>query len=131
MKLTSAQKSELLAAVVVLAVVVGMPAAILGYQQSLFQPTGPTEVLVTLSQWKFDPGTITAKKGTVLVLRLVSVDVEHGFAIPALGVDVVVKPGSYLTLRIELDRVGVFTIECFVICGRGHWEMQGALIVTG
>lgn len=120
---------ELLAAVVVLAVLVGLPAGIYSYQFVYLTSQHPEEITINASQWTFNPSTITVKIGSKVTLKITSLDVEHGFAIEGLGVYILVKPGAYVYVTLTPDRVGVFRLECYVICGTGHWHMEGAIIV--
>jgi nitrosocyanin len=62
------------------------------------------------------PGTITAKKGTKVTLKLInnvpSDPNQHGFAIPAYNVAEVVTRGEPKTVEFTADKVGVFPIIC-------------------
>lgn len=60
------------------------------------------------------PGTIAVTKGTTVELTLVNnaPSGQHGFAIPAFGVAVVVEKGTPATATFTADREGVFPIIC-------------------
>ena len=93
----------------------------------------PIVVEVTTSRYEFDPGTnesIVVPKGTVVVFRIRSLDVTHGFAIEGLHTGVSVPPGEVVEVRVRADQVGTFRIYCTVFCGAGHPEHKGTLVVT-
>ena len=62
------------------------------------------------------PGTITVKKGTKVVLKLInnvpSDPNQHGFAIPAFNVAEIVARGEPKTVEFTADKAGVFPIIC-------------------
>lgn len=62
------------------------------------------------------PSTIVVKKGTKVTLKLVnnvpSDPNQHGFAIPAYGVNAVVTRGEPRTVEFTADKEGVFPTIC-------------------
>lgn len=88
------------------------------------------ELNVTASQFSFDPGTITVKKGTRLIIHVTSADVRHGFAIDEYGQNVQFDKGEVKTIDFVADKAGTFTFYCTVPCGPGHPDMKGTLVVT-
>ena len=60
------------------------------------------------------PGTIAAKKGTKISLKLINnaPSGQHGFSIPAYDVAVVVAKGEPGTAEFTADREGIFPIIC-------------------
>lgn len=60
------------------------------------------------------PGTIAVKKGTTVELTLINnvPSGQHGFAIPAFGVAVVVEKGQPGHATFTADREGIFPIMC-------------------
>lgn len=101
------------------------------------QPT-PEKVVVpevktftmTAQTWSFEPSTITVKKGDQVRLNITSVDVEHGFALGAYGINVTLPPNTTKTIEFSADKVGTFKFSCSVFCGAGHSDMDGTLVVT-
>lgn len=87
------------------------------------------ELAVTAKQWAFEPAEIRVKKGDRVRLVITSVDVDHGFALPAFGVNVTLAPGRTETVEFTADRTGSFAFFCTVYCGAGHQDMNGKLIV--
>ena len=87
------------------------------------------EFVITLKQWSFSPSVITVKKGDSVMLKLRSVDVTHGLALPDFNINVNVKNGETKTVEFKADKTGSFTFVCSVYCGVGHTGMTGKLIV--
>ena len=125
---------ERFALALVLLVVLGIPAAVLGYRA--IQAASPVRVieltgrLPTAEQGGWTPETIRIKQGERVRLRLTSTDVVHGFAIPKLGVDAGwIEPGKVKEIEFTADRPGRYTYQCTVWCQDGHWRMRGIVEV--
>jgi len=123
----SMYKREILAAFLIFAVVVPIPAAIAYYSHSLFLPK--EHISVIARQYEFEPDEIVVNKGAVVTLLLTSEDVVHGFKI--LGYDVMENfyPGVPAKVEFVADKAGDFDFICDIYCDKGHWEMKGKLIV--
>lgn len=100
------------------------------------KPTTPKEKVVetktfnvTAKKWEFSPSTITVNEGDVVVMHVTSVDVDHGIAITAFGVNETLKPGVTKTIQFVADKKGTYSFFCSVFCGSGHSSMAGTLIV--
>lgn len=87
------------------------------------------EFIVTAKSWAFDPAVITVKQGDKVRLKINSVDVTHGFALPDFDVKVDLVPNKEETVEFTADKKGEFTFFCSVMCGEGHRDMKGKLIV--
>lgn len=87
------------------------------------------EFVITLKQWSFTPSVITVKKDDMVALKLRSVDVTHGLALPDFNVNANVKAGETKTVEFKADKAGTFNFACSVYCGVGHGSMTGKLIV--
>ena len=87
---------------------------------SLSQKNGPIERPV-----------IEVSKGDLVVLKLKSSDVVHGFSLKDFGVFVTdgIQPGKVTLVSFTADKVGTFTFSCNAICGDNHENMQGTLVV--
>jgi len=125
---------ERIALALVLLVVVGLPLAIFGYQR--LQAAGPvrtvelTARLPTANQGGWTPEVITVQKGERVRLRLTSMDVVHGFAVPKLGIDAGwVEPGKVKVIEFVADQPGRYAYLCTVWCLDGHWRMRGVIEV--
>lgn len=93
----------------------------------------PVVIDVVTSRYAFTPGSdaaINVTEGQVVVLRLTSTDVTHGFAITEYGINVEVPPGEVVEVKFRASRAGDFLIYCTVFCGVGHPEHKGTLHVA-
>jgi cytochrome c oxidase subunit 2 len=85
---------------------------------------------VTARKFAFEPGEITLRKGVPVVLEITSLDREHGFFVPALGLRADVPAGATTRVRVVPDRVGRFEFHCDIFCGSGHGHMAGDIVVV-
>jgi heme/copper-type cytochrome/quinol oxidase subunit 2 len=90
----------------------------------------PVEIKVTARQFEFEPKVITVQKGKPVRLLITSADVQHGFSIEELGINRKLKANAVTVVEFTPMRVGRFPFECSVMCGSGHDEMAGELVVT-
>lgn len=87
------------------------------------------EFAVIAKQFEFVPGEIVVDRGDHVTIRIKSVDVTHGFAIPEYDINEMLNPGEGITVSFIADKPGNFTFFCSVPCGSGHNSMQGRLVV--
>lgn len=81
---------------------------------------GQKEVRLTLMNLEYEgtkiwlPGTIVAPKGAKVFLKLINntPSGQHGFALPAFNVAVVVEKGVPQTVEFVADKAGVFQSFC-------------------
>jgi len=74
---------------------------------------------------------IRVQKGDLVVLRLMALDVHHGFTLPDFGLGPIeLAPGQPHEVRFRADKVGEFLMFCTVVCGPAHENMNAKLIVT-
>jgi heme/copper-type cytochrome/quinol oxidase subunit 2 len=74
---------------------------------------------------------IEVSKGDLVVLKLKSSDVVHGFSLKDFGVflNEGIQPGKVTQVSFKADKVGTFTFSCNAICGENHQNMKGTLVV--
>jgi len=87
------------------------------------------EFSMTAKQWSFTPNTLTVNQGDLVKLSIKSIDVTHGFSIPAFDVDQRINSGQEITVEFVADKKGTFSFACSVSCGAGHAGMTGKIIV--
>jgi len=87
------------------------------------------EIEVTAKQWEFSPNPIEVNKDEKVRLKITSIDVAHGFALPEFGISERLNPGNTVTVEFTPDKTGSFTFFCNVFCGSGHGRMRGTLVV--
>ncbi len=86
--------------------------------------TSPTKVInLKAKRWTFTPGTITVKKGDHVKIIIDNTDTTHGIMIPDLGVS------GIDSVEFTADKAGTYEFRCPTMCGEGHRDMKGTLIV--
>ena len=129
------QRREMIALAIVLIIIIGLPAAALGYQfglrPALARGVQEVEIVGRLPQdggWSAE--TVRVEVGKPVRLRVTSVDVVHGFAIGKLGIDAGwIYPGQPKVVEFTPQRAGRYTFYCTTWCSDGHWRMRGTLEV--
>jgi len=87
-------------------------------------------VSVTARRFSYTPSLIELELGIPVVIELTSLDRDHGFNIPDLGVRADIAPNNTVRVRIVPDKLGTFAFHCDVFCGSGHEEMAGRIVVV-
>ena len=87
------------------------------------------EFTMTAKQFQFDPSVITVKQGDKVRIKITSLDVPHGFALPDFNINQNLEPKKEVIVDFIADKKGEFPFHCSVICGQGHKEMTGKLVV--
>jgi cytochrome c oxidase subunit 2 len=101
-------------------------------------PRDAMVITVTARQWVWSFTYPNGKRTSELILaldkpvklELRSLDVIHGFYVPAFRIKEDVVPGKDNYTWFAPTRVGSFDIECTVICGVGHANMLSKVIVV-
>lgn len=86
------------------------------------------DINVELSAFKFNPNTITIKKGQETTFTLTARDIFHTFTIEDLDVDTRLKSGETKVIKITPDTAGEFRLKC-TIPGHEQLGMSGTIIV--
>ena len=81
------------------------------------------EFTIEAFRFGYSPDTITVNKGDKVRILINNTDALHGIRIPDLGIK-----GNEI-LEFTADKTGEFTWYCTNMCGGGHMQMQGKLIV--
>ncbi len=150
------KKLDVFFALVLALVLVALPAAISYYDQRVSSkkvPSGAREFTLTghaergwmlgevpaygaISLWQkhgqpIGRPVIEVRKGDLVVLKLTSSDVVHGFSLKDFGIFLTtgIQPGKTVYVSFKADRTGVFTFSCNAVCGESHQNMQGTLVV--
>ncbi|WP_240546344.1 cupredoxin domain-containing protein [Paenibacillus artemisiicola] len=87
---------------------------------------GAQNITVKATNFKFDQTEIHVKQGDKVTVTLVDEAGSHGFAIPDFNVDIKENNG---TATFTADKAGEHPYNCSVMCGSGHANMVGKLIV--
>ncbi len=76
------------------------------------------------------PSEVKVKQGEKVTLRIVSFDVLHGFRLTDYGIESKqIHSGKVTEITFVADKVGRFPFKCTIVCGVGHNDMVGELIV--
>ncbi|CRK83304.1 cupredoxin domain-containing protein [Neobacillus massiliamazoniensis] len=83
------------------------------------------DIKVNAKDFEYDKKEIHVKKGDKVKITLQSDDGGHGLAIPAYNVNIQGNNSA----EFVADKTGTFEYHCSVMCGSGHANMTGKLIV--
>jgi heme/copper-type cytochrome/quinol oxidase subunit 2 len=84
---------------------------------------------MTAEHFHFTPEEIHVKRGTLLTLKIKSIDGTHGFKLGEYGIDLTLEEGETNTVEMYLQQAGEFGFRCSHFCGIGHLGMKGKLLV--
>jgi cytochrome c oxidase subunit II len=94
----------------------------------IVEPPPGSDVYLRASMWAWVP-ILKLQTGAEYTLHLSSMDVNHGFGLLPLNVNLQVVPGYDYALRVTPTEAGDFRIVCNEFCGVGHHLMIGRVIV--
>jgi len=126
---------ERFALITLIVILVGLPAAIMGYQFVLrpaFSTARTVDIIAAAPEaGGFQPDTIRVAAGERVRLRFSAPDVAHGIAIGSgLGVDLGhLDPGEVKEIEVTFDHAGRYTFYCNSWCSPNHWRMRGTIEV--
>ncbi len=84
---------------------------------------------MTAEHFHFTPEDLHVKQGTLLTLKIKSIDGTHGFNLGDFGIDIGLEEGVTNTVEIYLPKKGEYGFRCSHFCGLGHLGMKGTLHV--
>jgi cytochrome c oxidase subunit 2 len=89
------------------------------------------EVSVVAKNFAFEPAEIQVVAGEPVRLVVRSADTVHGFAIPALKIDLQIpRTGDPVVAEFMAPPAGRYEVACSEFCGRGHGQMRAAIVST-
>jgi len=93
---------------------------------------GPPDTVrqIVMKKWEIVPARVEVPQGARVELVVTSTDVEHGIAVPVLGIREPVQPEHPAVIRFLARTPGVYPMRCSILCGRGHDHMTGAIVIT-
>ncbi len=91
-------------------------------------PPPGSDVYLLAKSWLWTP-VLKLKKGAEYTLHISSADVNHGFSLFPINVNIQVIPGYDYALRVTPNESGDFRIICNEFCGIGHHIMIGKVLV--
>ena len=90
---------------------------------------GVHEIKMTAKKFVFEPSSIVVKKGEHVKLVVTAADRDHGIAIDEFHVSQRLKAGQPTTIEFTPTKAGTFPFSCSVVCGGGHDDMNGKVVV--
>jgi cytochrome c oxidase subunit 2 len=90
---------------------------------------GAYEAYYVARIFSFAPAAIEVPAGSRVTFYVTSADVEHGFSIPATGVNTMVTPGWVSQVAHTFKERGTFLLVCNEYCGGGHHLMAAKVVV--
>jgi len=92
-------------------------------------PPPGSDVYLRASQFQWYP-ILQLEKGETYRLHLSSLDVQHGFSLQPVNINLQVLPGYDYVATIVPTTSGEYTVVCNEFCALGHHVMTGKLIVV-
>ncbi len=80
-------------------------------------------ITLDASRWQYSPNSVTVNKGDHVKIIINNKDTIHGISIPDYGIN------GIDSVEFIADKVGTFEFYCPTMCGEGHRDMKGTLIV--
>jgi cytochrome c oxidase subunit II len=96
---------------------------------AIVEPPPGSDIYLEASMWSWRP-ILRLQKDAEYVLHLSARDVNHGFSLLPLNVNLQVVPGYDYALRVTPTQAGDFRVVCNEFCGVGHHLMIGRVIVV-
>jgi len=92
--------------------------------------TVPKDTIEVIAKdFEFIPDTIRVHKGTLVTLKLKSIEGTHGFNLGAFGIDETLNENVTKIVEFYAGQEGEYGIRCSHFCGIGHFGMTAKLIV--
>jgi cytochrome c oxidase subunit 2 len=88
-------------------------------------------ITIAAERFTFSPSRVVVKQGELVELVISSDDTDHGFRLPAAGIDAAIPQSGKGEVRVRFiaGAKGEFVFECSRPCGAGHNLMRGVIIV--
>ena len=93
--------------------------------------SGPPDTVrqIVMKKWDIVPSRIAVPEGARVELIVSTADIEHGLGVPDLGINEPVQPGKPAVVRFLAQTPGVYSMRCSILCGRGHSQMTGEIVI--
>lgn len=95
----------------------------------LVKPAPGGDAYMVARQFQWWP-VLQLEKGQSYKLHLSSTDVQHGFSLQPINMNIQVHPGLEHIITITPTQAGEFGIVCNEFCGLGHHTMTGRIHVV-
>ena len=95
----------------------------------LVKPPPGADVYMVARQFQWWP-VLQLEQGQTYRLHLSSTDVQHGFSLQPININIQVHPGLEHIVTVTPTKAGEYTVVCNEFCGLGHHQMTGRIHVT-
>ncbi len=96
----------------------------------LNQENAPKQTIdMTAQHFHFTPDEIHVKQGTLVTLKVKSIDGTHGFSLGAFGIDETIEENETKVIEFYAGQKGEYGFKCSHFCGLGHLGMNGKVVV--
>ena len=95
----------------------------------VIKPPAGADVYLLGRMWLWYP-VLELERGQSYRLHLSSLDLQHGFSLQPININVQVHPGYEHVLTVTPNMSGEYTIVCNEFCGLGHHMMLGKIFVV-
>jgi len=131
----------------ILPAIVLWPAIFFSGPKPVLAQNGSVQVIeVTAKKYEYSPAPIHVKSGAKVQLKITAKDHDHGFRIatvlegaepnPTGGLVFTspqdcwqLKKGEATTIEFLAQTPGTYTVHCCHLCGAGHKDMKGQIVV--
>jgi cytochrome c oxidase subunit 2 len=93
------------------------------------KPPAGADVYLLGRMWLWYP-VLELERGQTYRLHLSSLDLQHGFSLQPININVQVHPGYEHVLTMTPNKSGEYTIVCNEFCGLGHHTMMGKIFIV-
>jgi cytochrome c oxidase subunit 2 len=90
---------------------------------------GVHEIQVTLRKYEFSPGSLRVRNGEQVRLIMAAADHDQGFKLDDFDINQKIPRGTTVVVEFIADKAGTFQFRCSSVCGLGHRNMKGTLVV--
>lgn len=100
-----------------------------GKKTPMYAGPPDTVIAIVMKKWEIKPDRIQVPQGAKVELVVSTADIEHGLGVPGLGINEPVQPGKPAVVRFLAQTPGVYPMRCSILCGRGHDQMTGVIVI--
>ena len=93
------------------------------------KPPAGADIYLLGRMWLWYP-VLELERGQSYRVHLSSLDLQHGFSLQPININVQVHPGYEHVLTVTPDKSGEYSIVCNEYCGLGHHMMLGKILVV-
>jgi len=93
------------------------------------KPPAGADIYLLGRMWLWYP-VLELERGQSYRVHLSSLDLQHGFSLQPININVQVHPGYEHVLTVTPDKSGEYSIVCNEYCGLGHHMMLGKIFVV-